>query len=146
MAASDTTNKVNAGLRYLASNVSAGLAVLVVLGSLSPENSAVIIANLHKMYSATQDFIGAFANIWYIVFPLISGWLLKMGVNSSGFGAMMDKIFAAAKAGNVDAKVAIVTAAASPDIGSKGVVNATMAANPATPSNVVASPADLPKA
>jgi hypothetical protein len=70
---------------------------------------------------------------------------MKMGVNSSGFGNMMDRIFAAAKAGNVDAKVAIVNAAASPEIGSTGVVNPAMAANPATSANVVSSALSLPK-
>lgn len=142
----DTSNKINASLRYLASNVSAGLAVLVVLGSLSPENSAAIIANLHKMYSATQDFVGAFANIWYIVFPLISGWLLKMGVNSSGFGTMMDKVFAAAKSGNVDAQLAIVNAAASKELGTEGIVNPALAANPATAPLVVARSEEIPPA
>lgn len=145
MAATDTSNKINVGLRYLGSNATGALTLAVALGSLSPEQSALILSKIHIMYQATQDFIGAFASIWYIVFPIVALWLGKVGVNSAGFGNMMDKLFAAAKAGNVDAKVAIVTAAASPDIGSTGVVNATMAANPATPSNVVAKPADLPK-
>lgn len=146
MAATDTSNKINVALRYLGSNATGGLAVFVALGTLDPAQQTEILSSAHTMYVATHDFIGAAANIWYIVFPIAALWLGKMGVNSAGFGNMMDKLFAAAKAGNVDAKVAIVTAAASPDIGSKGVVNATMAANPATPSNVVANPADLPKA
>jgi hypothetical protein len=141
----DTANKVNVALRYLGSNATGALTLAVALGSLSPDQSALIISKIHVMYQATQDFVGAFASIWYIVFPIIAAWLMKMGVNSSGFGNMMDRIFAAAKAGNVDAKVAIVNAAASPEIGSTGVVNPAMAANPATSANVVSSALSLPK-
>jgi hypothetical protein len=145
-APTDTSNKVAAGLRYLGSNATGALSVAVVLGTLSPDQAALIISKVHVMYQATQDFIGAFASIWYIVFPILAVWLAKVGVNSSGFGAMMDKIFAAAKAGNVDAKVVILNAAASKEIGSAGVVNPEMAANPATSGAVVASPAQIPKA
>lgn len=143
-APTDTGNKINAALRYLGSNVSGGLMIFVVLGAMTPEQSASVIANTHKMYSATQDFIGAFANIWYIVFPIASAWLLKMGVNSSGFGAMMDKVFAAAKAGNKSAQLQIVNAAASPDLGTKAIINPTLAAEPSTPPTVAASVSDLP--
>ncbi len=144
--ATDTSNKIAVGLRYLGSNATGALTLAVVMGSLSPDQSALILSKIHVMYQATQDFVGAFASIWYVVFPIAAAYLAKVGINSSGFGAMMDKIFAAAKAGNVDAKVAIVNAASSRDIGSAGVVNPEMAANPATSGAVVASPADLPKA
>lgn len=144
--ASDTSNKISAALRYVGSNATGGLAVFVALGTLTPDQQTQILSSAHTIYQSTHDLIGAFANIWYIVFPIAAVYLGKMGVNSSGFGSMMDKIFAAAKAGNVDAKIAIVTAAASPEIGSQGVVNPALAANPATPPNVVSSAqALLPK-
>lgn len=139
----DTSNKINTAVRYLGSNVSGGLMIFVVLGAMSPEQSAAVLLNMHKMYSATQDFIGAFANVWYIIFPIASAWLLKMGVNSSGFGVMMNKVFAAAKAGNKDAAVAIVTAAASPDLGTKAIINPALAVE-STPPTVVANISDLP--
>jgi hypothetical protein len=141
----DTSNKVATALRYLGSNATGALAVFFALGTLDPAQQQQILSSAHIIYQSTHDLIGAFANIYYIVFPILGIYLAKLGVNSSGFGSMMDKIFAAAKAGNVDAKVAIVTAAASKDIGSAGVVNPALAANPATPSNVVASPDLLPK-
>lgn len=143
--ATDTRNKVNTALRYLGSNATGGLAVFVALGTLTPDQQAQILSSAHTIYQSTHDLIGAFANIWYIVFPIAAVYLGKMGVNSSGFGSMMDKIFNAAKAGDVEAKVAIVNAAASPAIGSQGVVNPEMAANPATAPNVVAAPALVPK-
>jgi hypothetical protein len=98
---------------------------------------------MHVMYQATQDFVGAFASIWYIVFPIISAYLLKMGVNSSGFGVMVDKILTAAKAGNKDAQVALVSAAASPDIGTKAIINPLLSTEAATPATVVANVSDL---
>ncbi len=141
--ATDTSNKIAAGLRYLGSNATGALTLAVVMGSLSPEQSATILAQIHVMYQATHDFVGAFASIWYIVFPIAAGFLAKAGINSSGFGAMMDKMFAAAKAGNVAAKVMILNAAASKDIGTTAVVNPEMAANPATAPAVVASAGDV---
>lgn len=140
----DTSNKISAALRYLGSNATGGLSVFVILGMLSPDQQVEILKSAHQMYDASYAFVGAAANIWYIVFPIAAVWLAKAGINSSGFGVMMDKIFKAAKSGNVEAKVAIVNAAASPDIGSKGVVNPEMAANPATAGNVVSTPALVP--
>lgn len=133
------SDSVKTTLRYLGSNATAALTVCVVFGAMTPEQSQSILANFHTMYVATHDFVGAFANIWYIIFPILSGVLLKMGLNAGGVGAMMDRVFKAAKEGDVDAKVAIVSAAASPEIGTKAVINPTLAANPATPGNVVAS-------
>lgn len=136
----DTSNKVNAALRYLASNATGGLAVFVALGTLSPEQQVELLKSANTIYNSSHDIVGAFANIWYIVFPIAGAYLAKIGINSSGFGAMMDKIFAAAKAGNVDAKVAIVNAAASPAIGTQAIVNPSLSPLAATAPNVVAAP------
>ena len=144
MPAPDTMNKIIVASRYLGSNATGALAIFVALGTLDPDQQKQILSSVHTMYQATHDFVGAFANIYYIVFPILGFYLAKLGINSSGFGAMMDKIFTAAKAGNVDAKVAIVNAAASKEIGSQGVINPEMAANPATAPNVVAAPAMVP--
>ena len=136
-----TANKVNVALRYLGSNATGGLTVFVVLGLLTPEQQVDILKNAHAMYDATYAFIGAAANIWYIVFPIIAGLLLKMGVDSSGIGNMVDRVFALAKAGNKDAQIAIVKAAAAPERGTKAIINPVRAPEPATPGNVVATPA-----
>jgi hypothetical protein len=136
-----TANKVNVALRYLGSNATGGLTVFVVLGLLTPEQQVDILKNAHAMYDATYAFIGAAANIWYIVFPIIAGLLLKMGVDSSGIGNMVDRVFALAKAGNKDAQIAIVKAAAAPELGTKAIINPVLAPEPATPGNVVATPA-----
>lgn len=137
----DTGNKIGAALRYLGSNITGGLTVFVVLGTISPEQQATILSSANKMYAATQDFVGAAANIWYIIFPIAAAWLAKVGINSSGFGAMVDKVFAAAKAGNKDAQVAIVSAAAAPELGTQAIINPTLAPVPQTPPTVVASAA-----
>jgi len=139
-APSETTNKVVVAMRYLASNATGGLAVFVALGTLSPDQQVVILKSANTIYSSTQDIVGAFANIWYIVFPILAIYLGKLGVSSSGIGATMDKLFAMAKAGNLEAKVAIVTAAASPELGTKAIINPDLAPSPATPDNVVVSP------
>lgn len=141
-----TANKVNVALRYLGSNATGGLTVFVVLGLLSPEQQVDILKNAHAMYDATFALVGAAANIWYIIFPLIAGMLLKMGVDASNVGNMMNRLFALAKAGNIEAKVAIVNAAASPAIGTQAIVNPELAPLAATAGNIVATPAAVPTA
>lgn len=138
---SETANKFNVALRYLGSNVTGGMTVFVVLGVLTPEQQVDILKNAHAMYDATYAFVGAAANIWYIVFPIAAVYLGKLGIDASGFGAMVGRVFAAAKAGNQAAKEVIVSAAASPAIGTTAIVNPTLAASPATPGNVVVSAA-----
>lgn len=140
----DSNNKLAVMTRYAGQYAAGGLTVFVALGTLTPDQQTQILSSTHTMYTATQAFVGAAANIWYIVFPILAIYLTKLGINSTDIGAMMDRIFKAAKAGNVDAKVAIVNAAASPEIGSQAVVNKEMASNPATSVNVVAAPADVP--
>lgn len=135
----DTPNKINTALRYLGSNATGGLTVFVMLGMLSPEQQVEILKSAHAMYDATYAFVGAAANIWYIVFPIAAMYLAKMGVDASGIGNMVDRVFALAKAGNKEAQVAIVSAAASPDLGTKAIINPVLAPAPETPGNVVVS-------
>lgn len=139
----DTTNKVNTAARYVGSNLSGALMLMAVLAGLPSEKAQTVLVNLHAIYASLQDVVGAFSNIWYIVFPIVSGLLLKVGVNSSGFGVMMDKILTAAKAGNLDAQRSIVSAAASKEIGTEAIINPVLAPDPATPSTVVASASAL---
>lgn len=137
----DTGNKVNVAFRYLASNATGGLAVFVALGTMSPDQQVEILKSANTIYNSSRDIVGAAANIWYIIFPIVGIYLAKLGVNASGIGTMMDKVFAMAKSGNVEAKVAIVNAAASKDIGTTAVVNAELAKLAATAGNVVSTPA-----
>ena len=145
-APTETKHKLNVALRYLGSNATGGLAVFVALGTLSPDQQVTILKSANEMYQATYAFAGAAANIWYIVFPIVGVWLAKLGWNASSIGTMMDSVFAMAKAGNVDAKVAIVNAASSPAIGTQGLVNPSLAPLAATTGNVVAAPELLPPA
>lgn len=140
----DTGNKVLVAFRYLGANATGALTLFVALGTLTPDQQVQILKSANTIYNSSKDIVGAAANIWYIVFPILALWLGKMGVNASGFGTMMDKVFAAAKAGNKDAQVAIVTAAASPDLGTKAIINPMLAAEPSTPVTVAASVSALP--
>lgn len=136
----EVASKTKVGLRYLASNATGAMSVFVVLGFMTPEQQADVLKNASVIYDSTYAMIGAAANIWYIVFPIIAIWLGKMGIDSSGFGNMVGRVFAAAAAGNKDAKVALINAAASPAIGTQAIVNPDLAPLPTTPGNVVVSP------
>jgi hypothetical protein len=105
-----------------------------------------ILKSANTIYNSTRDIVGAAANVWYIVFPIVALYLGKLGVNASGIGTMMDKVFAMAKSGNLEAKVAIVNAAASPAIGTQAIVNPELAPLAATANNVVVTPSAVPAA
>lgn len=95
-------NNPNLGtaVRYLGSNLTGGLTVFVALGTLSPDQAQDVLKNVHVMYEATRSFVGAFANIWYIVFPIAAVWLARIGINTNGFGGFMDRLLKVAQSGN----------------------------------------------
>jgi hypothetical protein len=140
----EVRNKVNAASRYAGTYASGALTIFVALGTFSPDQQQQILHSAHQMYVATQEFIGAAANIWYIVFPVIAIWLGKAGVDSSGFKNMMDKIFSAAQGGSRDAALTIIKAAAAPQIGTKAIINPMLSSPNDTPPQVAASVSELP--
>lgn len=142
----ETSNKFKVAMRYLGSNATGGLTVFVALGMVSPDQQAEILKSATQMYEATYAFVGAAANLWFVVGPLLAVWLAKAGVNASGWVEMVNKVFAAAKAGDLGAKVVLVNAAASPDIGTRALINPELAPLGATASNVVVSPAAVTQA
>lgn len=144
--ATEVGNKTRTASRYFGTYSMGALTALFFVGSFSPDQQAQILASFNKMYVATQDFVGAAANVWLILFPAIAGLLAKFGIDASGVGNMMDRIFAMAKGGNLAAKVAIVNAAASPAIGTQAIVNPELAPLAATANNVVVTPAAVPAA
>lgn len=99
MALKDNQNLGTIG-RYLGQNVLGGLTVFVVLGTISPEQAQDILKNVNVMYEATRSFVGAFANIWYIVFPIAALWLGKIGISTNGFGGFMERLLKTAQSGN----------------------------------------------
>ncbi len=139
----ETGNKAKAGARYFGTFAAGAATIFMAVGSFSPDQQQQILASAHVMYQSTHDFVGAAASIWYIVFPVVALWLGKVGVDSSGFKTMMDKIFAAAAAGDQAAAITIIKAAAAPQIGTKAIINPLLS-NADTPATVAASVSDLP--
>lgn len=109
----ETGNKVKAASRYVASNAMGAAAILMVLAGLPKDQAASLLASLNDMYTAVQDFIGAFGKVWFLIFPAFSVWLAKMGVDASGFGVMIGKVLAAAKSGNTSAQAQVIHATGS---------------------------------
>lgn len=149
MANTELSNKLSSALRYGGTGAGMLFTLMAVFSLLSPEQVADLKAQVEILNGSIVTGYGALLKMWIILGPIAIGIAAKLGWNSSGVQAMAGKLLtiAANKADPkaIDAKVAIVNAAASKDIGSKGVVNAELAANPATPGNVVASASDLPK-
>jgi len=137
-------NKAKAASRYAGTYAAGALSIFVALGTFTPEQQQQILNSVHQMYAATQQFVGAAANIWYIVFPVIAICLGERGVDSSGFKAMVDKVFAAAQGGDRNAALTIVRAAAAPQIGTKAIINPVLSSPNDTPPQVAASVSELP--
>lgn len=149
MADTELSNKVNSGVRYSGTVLATTFTIMAALSLISPDQLVALKTNLETLKTSVVTGYGALVNMWIILGPVAIGVAAKLGWNSSGVQAMAGKLLtiAANKADPekaTEAKVAIVNAAASKEIGSQGVVNPELAANPATSSNVVASPAAIP--
>lgn len=150
MADTEFSNKLNAALRYGGTTAGTAFTMMAVLSLLSPDQVVALKANVETLKTSILTGYGALLNMWAILGPVAVMILAKAGYSSSSVQAMAGKLLKiaanAADPASKQAKVVIVNAAASPAVGSTGVVNKVLASDPATAPNVVASPAELPKA
>lgn len=146
----ELSNKLNSALRYGGTAAGTAFTLMAVVSLLSPDQVVQLKANVETLKTSIITGYGALVNMWIILGPVAIGVAAKLGWNSSGVQAMVRKSLSIAA--NTDdpksmqAKVELVNAAASKSIGSEGVVNPTLAADPNTATNVVAASADIPKA
>jgi hypothetical protein len=150
---SEFQNKLNAGLRYTGTSAFTLFTILGVLSLITPEQLAELKTQIDVLGQSILTGYGALTKMWIILGPVGAGLMLKLGIQSSTVQALAQKLLGIAKNDQdpkaTDAKVAIVSVAADPTVvGPRGgvVASAEIAANPATPANVVASPAQLPRA
>lgn len=150
MADTEFGNKLNAALRYGGTAAGTVMTIGAVLSILKPEQVVELKAQVEILNNSIFTAYGALMKMWLILGPIALYWLGKMGWDSSTVQSLAGKLLRIAantadpKA--MEAKIAIVNAAASKDIGSEGVVNPELAQHPETASNVVSSPAFIPKA
>lgn len=143
-------NKLNAALRYGGASAGTLFTIFGTLQFVSPEQAQDLITQVHVLNDSVLTMYGALTKMMVILGPMgvmVAGYF---GVKSSSVKELAGKLLriAANKAAPeqaLEAKVAIVNAAASPDIGSQGVVNKELASNPQTAGNVVAAPELVPQ-
>lgn len=144
----ESQNKLNAALRYGGTTAGTLFTVMGVMSLLSPDQITQLGVAVHDLNASILTAYGALTKMWVILGPVGVVILGRAGFKSSSVQAMAAKLFKIATNDNdpaqKEAKVALVNAAASPDIGSQGVVNKDLAADPATSGNVVAAPELLP--
>lgn len=146
-------NKLNAALRYGGSNAAMLFTVMGVFSLLTPDQIVSLKAQIDVLQQSILTAYGALTKMGVILGPVAAIWLAKVGYSSSTVQAMASKLLGIAKNDAdpkaTEAQVAIVTVASDKTIvGEKGgvVAKPEIAANPATPQNVVAKPSELPKA
>lgn len=150
-ATTEFQNKLNAALRYGGSNAATLFTVMGVFSLLTPDQIVSLKAQIDVLQQSILTAYGALTKMWVILGPVAAIWLAKVGWNSSTVQAMTAKLLGIARSADpkaTEAQVAIVTAASDKVIvGETGgvVAKPEIAMNPATPANVVATPADLPK-
>lgn len=145
MANTELSNKLSSLTRYAGT---AGATTLTILGALSfldAQQIAEIKAQVDILNQSVVTAYGALTKMWLILGPVAIGVAAKLGWNSSGVQALAAKLLGIAK-NDADpkaqeAKEALVTAAASREIGTQAIINPTLAPSPATPPNVVVSAA-----
>jgi hypothetical protein len=144
------SNKLNSALRYGGTAAGTGFTLLAVLSLLSPDQVVQLKGDVETLKTSIITGYGALLNMWIVLGPVAIGVAAKLGWNSSGAQAMARKLLSIASNDadpkSMQAKVELVNAAASKAIGSEGVINPALAADPNTATNVVAAPSDIPKA
>lgn len=147
---SETIGRLYAsGRNYLGQVLAFGAGV----GVISAAQDKGLMDSLTEIYNGASMVVHGATSFWTILTvvaaPIVGPILARWASNS----AKTDNQAAAVKTAVLDpnttlsqqAKVDIVTAAASPDVGTKGIVNPLLAADPATPANVVSQPALVPR-
>jgi len=136
-----TQTQVNTTLRYVGSNLVTLVTVLGTLSIVPKDQVQILIDNLHTLNDSLVTAYGALTKIWVIVGPIALIWLAKIGVSSSSVQGLVKSLMTQATsntASAIEAKVAIVNAAANPAIGTKAIVNPELGEMAATADNVVA--------
>lgn len=136
--ATELQNKLSTLYRYAGSSGATLLTVLGALAFLSPEQIIEVKAQVDVLNSSLITAYGALTKMWIILGPVGVAVAAKMGWNSSGVQALAGKLLSIAKTDDA-AKEVLVTAAASPSIGTEAIINPTLAPRAATPGNVVVS-------
>lgn len=142
-------NKLNAALRYGGASAGTMIGVFGAMQFVTPEQAQELVVQVHVLNESVLTMYGALSKMMVILGPMgvvVAGYF---GIKSSSVKELAGKLLriAANKASPeqaLEAKVAIVNAAASPQIGSQGVVNKELASNPQTAGNVVAAPELVP--
>lgn len=146
-------NKLNSALRYGGSNAAMLFTVMGVFSILTPDQIVTLKAQIDVLQQSILTAYGALTKMGVILGPVAAIWLARIGWNSSTVQALAGKLLGIAKneadpKKATEAQVAIVAAAADKVVvGETGgvVAKPEIAANPATPANVVAKPEELPK-
>jgi hypothetical protein len=87
-----TSNQVNAGLRHAGTAGGAVVTVFGVLGLLSQEDAAKVIANLHTLVDSLTLAFGAFSAIVAIVGPVAIGLFVKGAVASASITSQLKAV------------------------------------------------------
>lgn len=152
VATTELQNKLNAVLRYGGSNAATLFTVMGVFSLLSPDQIVSLKAQIDVLQQSILTAYGALTKMWVILGPVAAIWLAKVGWSSSTVQAMGAKLLGIAKNAadpkSTEAQVTIVTVASDKTISGEGggvVAKPELAANPATPANVVSKASDLPK-
>lgn len=143
-----TEGQVNAGLRHVGTAAGTTVAVFTVLGMLSADQAAGVLAGVHEMTDGLQHVFGGASKVLYIVGPIAMVWMGKIAVGSASIQSQAKSLFAAASGPTTpktnEATAAILNAASSlpqvnPDVRIEGKIIASAEVAAAVPSDKVVS-------
>ena len=76
-------SQINAGLRYAGTAVGTIGTVATVMGVLPPDTAHAIVQSSQKVLTDLQQLIGDSYLLFVLVFPVIVGWLARVGYKSA---------------------------------------------------------------
>jgi hypothetical protein len=87
-----TSNQVSAVLRYATNSAASVGGVLVIMGFLSPDQSAALLADLHQITDGLQQAFGGFSKASALLGPIIVIWVAKMGYSASSLSSILKTV------------------------------------------------------
>ena len=111
-----TENQVNAALRHVGTASASVASVFVVLGFLSPEQSAAVIADMQQIVAGLQQAFGGFSKLALVLGPVMATVMATYAAKSGSAASMLGNLIKMTHNSNApaadEAKAAIVNVVA----------------------------------
>lgn len=104
-------SQVNTALQHVGTSAGTAVTIFTMLGLVSPEQAAAIVAGMQDVTNGLQQAVGGLYKIGVIAGPLLIAGMAALGIKSASVREKVASLFRSAAQGNQQAQTEIVRAA-----------------------------------